>query len=57
MSGDGLTEGNATARSSFFGFSEKENEMWGGMTEKSKMNRNESSRERREYWKKYWDNF
>ena len=30
MSGDGLTAGNATARSSFFGFSGKENEMWGG---------------------------
>ena len=25
-------------------------------TEKSKINRNESNRERREYWKKYWDN-
>ena len=30
MSGDGLTAGNPTARSSFFGFSGKENEMWGG---------------------------
>ena len=30
MSGDGLTGGNATSRSSFFGFSGKENEMWGG---------------------------
>ena len=31
MSGDGLTAGNPTARSSFFGFSGKENEMWGGL--------------------------
>ena len=30
MSGDGLTVGNPSARSSFFGFSGKENEMWGG---------------------------
>ena len=30
MSGDGLTGVNSTARSSFFGFSGKENEMWGG---------------------------
>ena len=30
MSGDGLTGANSTARSSFFGFSGKENEMWGG---------------------------
>ena len=30
MSGDSLTAGNPTARSSFFGFSGKENEMWGG---------------------------
>ena len=30
MSGDGLTGGNATSRSSFFGFSGKENEMWDG---------------------------
>ena len=30
MSGDGLTGANPTARSSFFGFSGKENEMWGG---------------------------
>ena len=30
MSGDGLTAGNPTARSSFFGFSGKENEMWDG---------------------------
>ena len=31
MSGDSLTAGNPTARSSFFGFSGKENEMWGGL--------------------------
>ena len=31
MSGDGLTGANSTARSSFFGFSGKENEMWGGL--------------------------
>ena len=30
MSGDGLTTGNATGRSSWYGFSGKENEMWGG---------------------------
>ena len=30
MSGDGLTGANSTARGSFFGFSGKENEMWGG---------------------------
>ena len=30
MSGDGLTGANSTARSSFFGFGGKENEMWGG---------------------------